>query len=87
MLINIYGKVGIVYGYMLAEIITALVITIYFYHKILTLMIELKTFLIKLTPIILSASLLYFYDSLLLGMLFIVAFLFSCFGFLKEYEN
>ena len=33
-LINIYGKIGIVYGYLLAEIITALFIAIYFYQKI-----------------------------------------------------
>ena len=86
-LINIYDKVGIVYGYLLAEMITALIITIYFHHKILILMTELKTFLIKLIPMILLVNLLFFYESLLLGILFIIVFLFTCFALLKEYEN
>ena len=82
-LINIYGKIGIVYGYLLAELISALIITIYFYKKIFFIIKKLNFLLINQLPLIVLSGLLFFIDSSLIRVLFLIVFLITCFSFLK----
>ena len=82
-LINIYGKIGIVYGYLLAEIISALIITIYFYQKIFVIIKKLNFILIIQLPLIVVSGLLFFLNSSLIRVLFPIVFVITCFSFLK----
>lgn len=74
-LINLYGKIGIVYGYLAAELITALLITFFFYHKIMLLVVKLKEILVTITPLVGMIVLMLFYDSLVLNITFVLVLL------------
>ena len=82
-LINIYGKIGIVYGYLLAEIIAALIIMIYFYKKIFFIIKKINFFLLNQFPLIVLSGLLFFINSSLIRVLFLIVFVITCFSFLK----
>lgn len=81
-LINQYGKIGIVYGYLLAESITALWITCFFYNKIWLLVVKLKVVLMTISPLVVMIVLMLLYNSLFLNIVFAIVFISTvCFLF------